>query len=83
MHQKSCGRRRSGALLMWLGGILMAAALGLAVYNAWDEYRAAAAANAVVVELADTLDLGSSGKPCGFKSHVPYQRSSVRSPAVQ
>ncbi len=52
MKYQSSGRRRSGALLMWLGGALMVAALGLAVYNAWDEYRAGAAARAVVVELA-------------------------------
>lgn len=52
MKHAHTGRRRSGALLMWLGGILMTAALCLAVYNAWDEYRAGAAAQAVVVELA-------------------------------
>ena len=52
MKYQRSGRRRSGALLMWLGGALMVAALGLAVYNAWDEYRAGAAARAVVVELA-------------------------------
>ena len=22
--------------------------------------------------MVDALDLGSSGKPCGFESHVPY-----------
>ncbi len=29
--------------------------------------------NAGVVELADTLDLGSNGFPCKFKSCRPYQ----------
>lgn len=52
MKHELHGRRRSGALLMWLGGALMIAALCLAAYNAWDEYRAGAAAQAVVVELA-------------------------------
>lgn len=65
MHPKSCGRRRSGALLMWLGGILMVAALGLAAYNAWDEYRAAAAANAVVVELAQMTERPAEPQPSG------------------
>ena len=27
-----------------------------------------------MVELADTLDLGSSGKPCRFESCCPHQR---------
>ena len=27
-----------------------------------------------VVELADTLDLGSNGQPCKFKSCRPYQK---------
>ena len=27
-----------------------------------------------VVELADTLDLGSSGQPCRFKSCYPHQK---------
>ena len=27
-----------------------------------------------MAELADALDLGSSGQPCGFDSHYPYQR---------
>lgn len=52
MKHTHTGRRGAGALLMWLGGLLMAAALCLAAYNAWDEYRAGAAAEAVVVELA-------------------------------
>lgn len=26
-----------------------------------------------MAELADALDLGSSGQPCGFDSHYPYQ----------
>lgn len=26
-----------------------------------------------MAELADALDLGSCGQPCGFKSHYPYQ----------
>lgn len=52
MKHQSCGRRRSGALFMWLGAALMVAALCLAGYNAWDEYRAGAAAQAVVMELA-------------------------------
>lgn len=52
MKHAHTGRRRSGALLMWLGGSLMVAALCLAAYNAWDEYRAGAAARAVVVELS-------------------------------
>ena len=30
--------------------------------------------NAGVVELADTLDLGSNGQPCRFKSCRPYQK---------
>ena len=25
-----------------------------------------------MAELADALDLGSSGQPCGFDSHYPY-----------
>ena len=25
-----------------------------------------------MAELADALDLGSSGQPCGFNSHYPY-----------
>ena len=25
-----------------------------------------------MAELADALDLGSSGQPCGFESHYPY-----------
>ena len=25
-----------------------------------------------MAELADALDLGSSGRPCGFESHYPY-----------
>ena len=29
-----------------------------------------------MVELADTLDLGSSGKPCRFESCCPHQRRS-------
>ena len=28
---------------------------------------------AVVAELADALDLGSSGRPWGFKSSLPHQ----------
>ena len=28
-----------------------------------------------MAELADALDLGSSGQPCGFDSHYPYQKS--------
>ena len=27
-----------------------------------------------LAELADALDLGSSGQPCGFESHVPHQK---------
>ena len=27
-----------------------------------------------MAELADALDLGSSGQPCGFESHYPYQK---------
>ncbi len=45
------GRRRTGALLMILGGLLMAAALALGGYSAWDEFRANAAAQAVAVQL--------------------------------
>ena len=30
--------------------------------------------NAGVVELADTLDLGSNGQPCKFKSCRPYHK---------
>ena len=26
-----------------------------------------------MAKLADALDLGSSGQPCGFDSHYPYQ----------
>ena len=29
--------------------------------------------HAGMAELADALDLGSSGQPCGFDSHYPYQ----------
>ena len=29
-----------------------------------------------MAELADVLDLGSSGQPCGFESHYPYQAAS-------
>lgn len=52
MERKQIGRRSPGALLMWLGGALMAAALCLWLYNAWDDYRAQAAAEAVVVQLS-------------------------------
>ena len=27
-----------------------------------------------MAELADALDLGSSGQPCGFDPHYPYQK---------
>ena len=30
-----------------------------------------------VVELADTLDLGSNGQPCRFKSCRPYQKKTL------
>ena len=36
--------------------------------------------SAGMVELADTLDLGSSGKPCRFKSCCPHPRNSVMGP---
>lgn len=52
MERKHIGRRSPGALLRWLGGALMAAALCLWLYNAWDDYRAQAAAEAVVVQLS-------------------------------
>ncbi len=50
---KKTGRRSSGALLMTLGGILMAAALALAAYNAWDEHRAQTAAREVALRLEE------------------------------
>ena len=34
-----------------------------------------AAAQADMAELADALDLGSSGRPCRFKSCYPHARS--------
>ena len=49
------GRRNAGVLLMILGGALMAAALALALYNGWDEFRARAAAEGVVVRLEEAV----------------------------
>ena len=34
--------------------------------------------SAGMVELADTLDLGSSGKPCRIKSCCPHQKRGIR-----
>ena len=31
-----------------------------------------------MAELADALDLGSCGQPCGFDSHYPYQNREIR-----
>ena len=31
-----------------------------------------------MAELADALDLGSSGQPCGFDSHYPYQKGRLK-----
>lgn len=46
------GRFRPGTLLMALGGGLMAAALALLVYTAWEDHRASADAQGLVVELS-------------------------------
>ncbi len=46
------GRRRSGALLMWLGAIIMLAGLALGGYNVWDERRASQSALEVATQLA-------------------------------
>ena len=41
--------------------------LSLSLDGSWEiEY-------AGMAELADALDLGSSGQPCGFDPHYPYQ----------
>ena len=36
-----------------------------------------------MVELADTLDLGSSGQPCRFKSCCPYQKQTIQTKTFQ
>lgn len=56
MNGMHTGRRSSGALLMWLGGALMAAAVGLQVFTLWEDYQASAFSQAVVVELAQMTE---------------------------
>jgi len=51
MKRDHSGRRKPGALLMWLGSVMMIAAVCLTIYNTWDEYRAGVAAQTVVLEL--------------------------------
>lgn len=63
MKRNHVGRRSPGALLMWLGGALMAAALCLWLYNAWDDYRAQTAAQAVVMQLTANTAPQSESAP--------------------
>ena len=55
-RQKSAGRNAFGNILIALGCLLIAAALGLAAYNIWDAKRAEKASNEIAQKLVEEID---------------------------
>ena len=58
-------KRRLGTILILLGALLLAGALGLLGYNQWDNGRAQKAAAQVLDQLETTLDAASGAQPGG------------------
>ena len=55
-RQKSASRNTFGNVLIVLGCLLIAAALGLAAYNIWDAERAEKASNEIAQKLVEKID---------------------------
>ncbi len=64
-------KRRLGTILILLGALLLAGALGLLGYNQWDNGRAQKAAAQVLDQLETTLDWHRAVLSSGWPQNRP------------